>query len=99
MTPRPPGFLQMLRTYLRAAAEERAAIRRGDPEMPPEEITRRHDLCRANACGHYLAPHDQCAACGCSVARKVAWRTAECPLGHWAALSPIVVPPRPDARP
>lgn len=89
----------MLRSYLRSAALERAAIRRGDPEMPAAEIDRRHAICRANVCGQYLAGSDQCAACGCGVAKKVAWRTAACPLGHWAALTPVVIPPRPDAPP
>ncbi|HEY8899899.1 MAG TPA: hypothetical protein VIM61_05770 [Chthoniobacterales bacterium] len=94
MSPRPPGFLTMLRTLLRDSAREGAAALRGDPEMPAEEIVRRHAICRSNACGQYLDLHDQCAECGCRVAVKVAWRTAACPLGHWQALTPIVVPPQ-----
>ena len=78
----------MMRDYLRSAARERAAIRRGDPEMPAEEIARRHAICRANDCGQYLADVDRCAECGCAVAKKVAWRTASCPLERWAALAP-----------
>lgn len=82
-----------MREYLRAAARERAAIHRGDPGMPREEITRRHAVCRSNECGRYLPDVDRCAECGCSVAKKVAWRTASCPLGRWPALSPVTEPP------
>ncbi|MDD5198704.1 MAG: hypothetical protein PHC88_02795 [Terrimicrobiaceae bacterium] len=89
MPHRPPGFLTMLRRFLRASARESAAALRGDPGMPRDEIARRHALCRSDACGQYLALDDRCAECGCSVAKKVAWRTAECPLGHWKALTPI----------
>ncbi len=92
---RPPGILQRIGRYLLAALRERAAEHRGDPQMDPAEIARRHAICRTNACGQYLAAADQCAACGCHVGKKVAWRTASCPRGHWAAVTPVVIPPRP----
>ncbi len=78
----------MLREYLRAAARERAAIHRGDPGMPAAEISRRHAICRSDACGRYLAATERCGECGCSVPKKIAWRTASCPLGRWPALTP-----------
>jgi len=86
MTARPPGFLKMLRTFLGASARESAATLRGDPEMPPAEIARRRAICESNACGQYMGHEDRCAACGCNVAKKIAWRTASCPDGHWPAI-------------
>lgn len=85
----PPGFLRRVRTFLGASAQESAAILRGDPEMPAEEIARRGAFCRSNACGQYLGHDDRCAACGCHVAKKIGWRTAACPDGHWPALGPV----------
>jgi len=93
MPSRPPGLLQMLRNFLGASARETAAALRGDPEMPAEEIVRRRAICHSNACGQYDAA-GQCFACGCNVEKKIAWRTASCPEGHWPAL----VPPRLDSR-
>ncbi len=88
MEPRPPGFFQMVRTFLRASTRESAAILRGDPEMPAEEIARRYAICRSNICGQYMPLDDRCAACGCNVPKKIAWRTAACPDGYWPALPP-----------
>jgi hypothetical protein len=88
MQPRPPGFLTMVRGFLRASTRESAAILRGDPEMPPAEIDRRYAICRSNVCGQYMVLDDRCAACGCNVPKKIAWRTAFCPDGHWPAISP-----------
>jgi len=94
MAAEPPGFLKMVRTFLGASVREGAAALRGDPEMLPAEITRRRAICESNACGQYTAPGDRCLACGCNVAKKIAWRTAECPDGYWKALTPVVPPPR-----
>ncbi len=87
MTPRPPGFFKMMRGFLGASTRESIAILRGDPEMPPAEIERRHSICRSNVCGQYMPFDDRCAACGCNVPKKIAWRTASCPDGHWPALA------------
>jgi hypothetical protein len=87
MTARPPGFLQMMRSFFRGSARETAAVLRGDPEMPGEEIVRRRAICRSNACGNYDPSADRCFACGCNVEKKIAWRTASCPDGHWLALA------------
>jgi hypothetical protein len=95
MPSRPPGFLQMLQGFLRGLAREKAAAWRGDPEMPAAEIVRRRALCHSNTCGQYAALDDRCFACGCNVEKKIAWRTASCPDGHWLALAP----PRLDSAP
>ncbi len=67
---------------------------RGDPEMPRAEIERRGAICRGNACGQYIAANDLCLACGCNVTKKIAWRTASCPDGHWPALVATLPPPQ-----
>jgi hypothetical protein len=95
MSARPPGFLQMLQGFLRGLAREKAARWRGDPEMPADEVVRRRAICHSNACGQYAAHDDRCFACGCNVEKKIAWRTASCPDGHW----PAVGPPRLDSAP
>jgi hypothetical protein len=97
MSARPPGFLAMVRNFLGASAREAAAGLRGDPWMPPEEIAHRRALCHGNACGQYVAIGDRCLACGCNVEKKIAWRTASCPDGHWHAVGPPTSPPRRDA--
>lgn len=77
----------MVRGFFRASARESAAALRGDPEMPAAEIARRRSICVSNVCGNYMEHEDRCAACGCNVAKKIAWRTAECPDGYWQAIS------------
>jgi hypothetical protein len=94
MAAEPPGFLKMVRTFLGASARESAAALRGDPEMPPAEVMRRRAICESNACGQYMPLDDRCMACGCNVAKKIAWRTAECPDGYWKAITPVVPPVR-----
>jgi hypothetical protein len=87
----------MLGSFLHASAQESLAALRGDPEMPPEEVVRRRAICRSNACGEYLDYDDRCAQCGCNVEKKIAWRTASCPLARWDALTPVIIPKREDS--
>jgi hypothetical protein len=94
MSEHPSGFFQMVRSFLRASARESAAVLRGDPEMPPDQIAVRRTICESNRCGMYMEHEDRCAACGCNVAKKIAWRTAECPDGYWKAIGPPSTPVR-----
>ncbi|MGH8048414.1 MAG: hypothetical protein ACREKL_14320 [Chthoniobacterales bacterium] len=88
MSANPPGFLKKVRAFFGASAREGASVLRGDPEMPASEIARRRAICGSNICGRYEAHDDRCIACGCNVAKKIAWRTASCPEGHWQAVAP-----------
>jgi hypothetical protein len=77
-----PGIFRRTASFLRASAEETAAVARGEPPLPKEDAALRLATCVSNVCGRYDGG-DLCLACGCRLREKVKWRTAKCPEGLW----------------
>ncbi len=91
LTP-PPPVRTRVRNYLTAREKWIAA---GKPLRDDVEKRKLYDICLQCPSGEYregpfplLAP-GMCAVCGCglhperNVANKIAWRTEDCPRGHW----------------
>jgi hypothetical protein len=94
----PPSFAQKVVNYAKERAHWEAA---GRPTVPDAVRVERRALC--NGCPHRDAAKDTCNACGCSLHKtilgdKLAWATAACPKGKWAAWTePVPLPPPVDA--
>jgi len=63
--------------------EGRAMVKRVPP-VSPEQIEQRMSLCRM--CEMYDPAQNRCNACGCFLAAKTAFRSAECDLGKWGSI-------------
>jgi hypothetical protein len=73
----------MGRNLAKATSEEAAAVMRGVAPVSGEEARRRLAICKSNECGQFEAKSERCAACGCWMAHKTAWRSQSCPKALW----------------
>lgn len=78
-----PPLLTRAANLLSASAQEGKAIAQGVAPITEEEAQSRFAICRTNRCKQFRSQDDTCAACGCFLKSKTAWRSASCPRGHW----------------
>lgn len=81
-----PTLMQQARNLAKAVAGEASAVAKGVKPVTPDEKRARLAVCAA--CPERIVQdgHARCAACGCFLERKTAWRSQSCPLGKWTAL-------------
>lgn len=85
-TPQLPPIMQQARNLAKAVAGEAAAVAKGVKPVTPDEKRARLAICAACPERVIQDGHARCAACGCFLERKTAWRSQSCPLGKWPAL-------------
>lgn len=77
---KPPGPFQKVVNFTKAAVKH---VKSGAKKATPEEVQRRLEICKG--C-NYLNKNEVCEhmKCGCSVKKKAAWMSQNCPIGKWA---------------
>lgn len=78
-----PSLAARVKGFALASAKEAVAVISGTPKATIEEAQRRLKICESNVCGFYRVSDGNCGRCGCDLARKVTWRSAECPARFW----------------
>ncbi len=82
-----PGVIKLAANFAQAVA---AHVADGAGKVTPEALETRLETC--SLCDQRR--DDRCSVCGCYIAVKAAWRTSECPLGRWSAVTaPPAAPP------
>lgn len=78
-----PSSIEMAANLSKSLGEEALAVVKGRPAISEEEAQRRFAICQTNQCGQFRASDERCAACGCYLSKKTAWRSQACPKGYW----------------
>ena len=72
---------QLAGSLAKAVVKEGRAMVQRVPPMTDEQVEARMAICRG--CEMYDAAQNRCNACGCFLAAKTRFRSAECELGKW----------------
>jgi len=71
---KPPSMLQMITNF---GKDLTTYIKKGAPNVSPEDYSARLDACKA--CPHLKPSHMRCGKCGCLIEHKAKWKTTRCP--------------------